>query len=254
MVSNASEAPHPAQYRPRIGLTTYYQEGSWGVWNSVAAIIPGAYLEAVAAAGGTPLLLPPVGTDPSVLELLDGLIVVGGVDVDPKFYGAARHPKTSSQPARDEHDIALTRRALDLGLPLFAICRGAQILNVALGGTLIQHLPDVNPAAHQYQPEPGRFGTVEFTVEPNSRCAQLLGESAESPCYHHQALDTVAEPLVVTARAADGTIQAVEPLTDSWVLGVQFHPEENRKDTRLFDGFIDVARRFAHDRKDALLP
>jgi putative glutamine amidotransferase len=255
VVSNASETKEPAPgYRPRIALTTYYQEGSWGVWNSVAAIVPGTYVEGVAAAGGTPVLLPPVGTDTTVLGLVDGLIVVGGVDVDPQFYGAERHERTFSQPSRDKHDIALTRAALDQGLPLFAICRGAQILNVALGGTLVQHLPDINPHAHQYQPKPGQFGKVRFTTEPGSRCAQLLGETAESPCYHHQALDEVAEGLVVTARAPDGTIEAVETTTESWTLGVQFHPEENRRDSRLFEGFIDVARRFAHDRKDALLP
>ena len=99
MVSNVSETTGAAPgYRPRIALTTYYQEGSWGVWNSIAAIVPGAYVEGVVAAGGTPVLLPPVGTDPSVLELVDGLIVIGGVDVDPQFYGADRHERTFSQP------------------------------------------------------------------------------------------------------------------------------------------------------------
>ncbi|MEX5299609.1 gamma-glutamyl-gamma-aminobutyrate hydrolase family protein [Kocuria sp. CPCC 205292] len=247
MASSASEPGGPG-YRPRIGLTTYYQEGSWGVWNSVAAIVPGAYVEAVAAASGTPLLLPPVGTDPDVLELVDGLIVIGGVDVDPQFYGADRHELTSSQPSRDEHDLALTRAALERGLPLFAICRGAQILNVALGGTLIQHLPDVNENAVRYQPEPGRYGEVEFSTAPGSRCRELLGETAWSPCYHHQALGTVAEGLVVTARAEDGTVEAVETVEGGWTLGVQFHPEENRKDARLFDGFVRVAHGWAQHR------
>lgn len=247
MASNGSEAPGAGR-RPRIALTTYYQEGSWGVWTSVAAIVPGAYVEAVADAGGTPVLLPPVGTDTSVLDLVDGLIVIGGVDVDPQFYGAERHEKTTSQPSRDEHDLALTRAALERGLPLFAICRGAQILNVALGGTLIQHLPDVDPDAARYQPEPGRYGRVEFTTEPGSRCRELLGETAESPCYHHQGLDTVAEGLAVTARAPDGTVEAVETTTGGWTLGVQFHPEENRRDARLFEGFVRVARERARER------
>ena len=247
MASSASD-PGVTGYRPRIALTTYYQEGSWGVWNSVAAIVPGAYVEAVAAAGGTPLLLPPVGTDPGVLELVDGLVVIGGVDVDPRFYGADRHELTSSQPSRDEHDLALTRAALERGVPLFAICRGAQILNVALGGTLIQHLPDVNANAARYQPGPGRYGEVEFATEPGSRCRELLGETAWSPCYHHQALETVAEGLVVTARAEDGTVEAVETTEGGWTLGVQFHPEENRKDSRLFEGFVRVAHGYAQDR------
>ncbi len=247
MASSVSEPDRPG-YRPRIALTTYYQEGSWGVWNSVAAIVPGAYVEAVAAAGGTPLLLPPVGTDPAVLGLVDGLVVIGGVDVDPRFYGAERHELTSSQPSRDEHDLALTRAALEQGVPLFAVCRGAQILNVALGGTLIQHLPDVNENAAQYQPEPGRYGEVAFTTAPGSRCRELLGESAWSPCYHHQALDRVAEGLVVTARAEDGTVEAVETVGGAWTLGVQFHPEENRKDARLFEGFVRVAHEHARRR------
>lgn len=247
MASNVSE-PGGIRYRPRIGLTTYYQEGSWGVWKSVAAIIPGSYVDAVAAAGGTPLLLPPIGTDPGVLKLLDGLIIIGGTDVDPDFYGADRHEKTYSQPSRDKHDLALTRAGLDQGLPLFAICRGAQILNVALGGTLIQHLPDVNAEADRHRPGPGLYGKVQFTTTPGSRCHELLGGTAESPCYHHQALDQVAEGLQVTARAADGTIEAVETTSGPWVLGVQFHPEENRKDLRLFEGFIEAARRFADDR------
>lgn len=249
--------------RPRIAVTTYYQEGSWGVWNATAAIVPGAYVEGIVRAGGVPLLLPPLGTDPSVLELVDGLVVIGGVDVDPQFYGAEPHPATSSQPSRDEHDITLTRRALEMELPVFAICRGAQVLNVALGGTLEQHLPDVNPSAARYQPEPGRYGSVRFATTPGSRCAELLGEQAESPCYHHQALDRVADGLVVTARADDGTVEAVETTTGGWTLGVQFHPEENRQDVRLFDGFLAAAREYVQhcrsddpissDRKDAPL-
>ncbi|WP_290655561.1 gamma-glutamyl-gamma-aminobutyrate hydrolase family protein [Kocuria sp.] len=264
MASNDSETPAgDTGYRPRIALTTYYQEGAWGVWESIAAIVPGAYVEAVAAAGGTPVLLPPLGTDTGVLDCVDGLIVIGGVDVDPDCYGAPRHELTRSQPSRDEHDLALTRAALERGLPLFAICRGAQILNVALGGTLIQHLPDVNENAAQYQPGPGQYGTVEFTTVPGSRCRELLGETARSPCYHHQALDEVAEGLRVTARAADGTVEAVETTGKNWSLGVQFHPEENRKDSRLFDGFVAVARRHAehrdahhnaHGRKDEFIP
>jgi putative glutamine amidotransferase len=238
-------------YRPRVGLTTYWQSASWGVWNGTAAIVPAAYISAVVEAGGTPLLLPPVGGDADVLSLLDGLVVIGGADVDPAHYGAPVHPTTVSQPERDHHDLALTRAALASGMPLFAICRGAQILNVALGGTLHQHLPDLHQEAVRYQPAPGVFGSVDFTTTPGSIARRLLGEHASSPCYHHQGLDDVADTLRVTARAEDGTVEAVEHAdgtASGWTLGVQFHPEENGQDRRLFGGFVEAALAYAAAR------
>lgn len=243
---NGSDPAPRTDYRPRIALTTYYQRSRWGVWDTTAALLPGSYVEAVVAAGGSPLLLPPVGTDTTILDLVDGLIVVGGADVDPANYGAEPHPRTRSQPERDEHDIALTHAAQARGLPLFAICRGAQILNVALGGTLIQHLPDVLPEA-AYQPAPGVYGDVSFSTTPGSLCSDLLGAHASAPVYHHQALAIVGEGLCVTARAADGTIEAVESCDGGWTLGVQFHPEHNRDDLRLFRGFVEAARRYHTD-------
>ena len=245
MASNGSD-----NYRPRIGLTTYFQEAAWGVWKSDAAILPGTYVQAVVAAGGTPVLLPPVGTDPTIVDMLDGLIIAGGSDVGPENYGATPHELTRAQPARDTHDLALTRAALAVDLPLFAICRGAQILNVALGGSLIQHLPDVNPEA-DYQPAPGVFGSVEFSTTPGSISAELLGERAIAPCYHHQALEVVADALRITASAADGTVEAVETISGGWVLGVQFHPEQNLDDLRLFSGFIDAARTYRTERTES---
>ncbi|MDQ1057389.1 putative glutamine amidotransferase [Arthrobacter globiformis] len=245
MALNASDT-----YRPRIGLTTYYQQAVWGVWQADAAILPGTYVQAVVAAGGTPVLLPPVGTDTTVVELLDGLIIAGGSDVGAEQYGAEPHELTRSQPARDAHDIALTRAALDTGLPLFSICRGAQILNVALGGSLIQHLPDVNPQAEQYQPAPGVYGNVEFSTRPGSISERLLGPGAVAPCYHHQAVDRIADGLAVTAAAEDGTVQALETTTDGWVLGVQFHPEQNPDDLRLFRGFVEAARTYRQERTE----
>ncbi len=245
MASNGSD-----NYRPRIGLTTYFQEAAWGVWKSDAAILPGTYVQAVVAAGGTPVLLPPVGTDPTIVDMLDGLIIAGGSDVGPENYGATPHELTRAQPARDTHDLALTRAALAVDLPLFAICRGAQILNVALGGSLIQHLPDVNPEA-DYQPAPGVFGSVEFSTTPGSISAELLGERAIAPCYHHQALEVVADALRITAAAADGTVEAVETISGGWVLGVQFHPEQNLDDLRLFSGFIDAARTYRTERTES---
>lgn len=240
-----------ATYRPKIGLTTYWQEATWGVWSSTAAIVPGKYVTGVVASGGIPVLLPPVGTDESVLDVLDGLIVIGGVDVDPANYGAHAHPSTAAQPERDDHDIRLTRAALEAGLPLFAICRGAQILNVALGGTLYQHVPDLLPES-RYQPSPGVFGTVEFTTARGTLTADLLGESATSPCYHHQSVDRLGDGLQATAWAPDGTIEAVEcPQTAGWALGVQFHPEENPADARLFSGFVSAAIAYHQQRQES---
>ncbi|MEC5179111.1 gamma-glutamyl-gamma-aminobutyrate hydrolase family protein [Arthrobacter sp. CG_A4] len=245
MALNASE-----RYRPRIALTSYYQDAVWGVWNAPAAILPGTYVEAVVAAGGTPILLPPLGTDETVLDIMDGLIVVGGPDVDPTRYGAAAHPRTVPQPLRDEHDTILTRAAIERGLPLFAICRGAQILNVALNGSLNQHIPDINPAAN-YQPAPGVFGEAAFTTAPGSLIQSLLGDAAVAPCYHHQGMDTVPPALRVTASSADGTVQALEAAGGSgWVLGVQFHPEQNPADLRLFRGFVEAAGSYRANRKE----
>lgn len=239
------------QHAPRIGLTTYWQNAKWGVWDSTAAVVPGKYIKAVVAAGGTPVLLPPVGTDPSVVDLLDGLIVIGGVDVDPRNYNQAAHPRTSAQPERDNHDMALAAAALERAVPLFAICRGAQVLNVQLGGTLNQHLPDTNPeTAAKYQPAPGVFGTVDFTTLPGSLAEKILGIQASAPCYHHQSLDEVAPELEVTARASDGTVEIVEmPEASGWVLGTQFHPEENLEDLRLMQAFVQASCDYAATKR-----
>jgi putative glutamine amidotransferase len=235
--------------RPRIGLTTYHQEAAWSVWETDAVILPATYVQAVVEAGGTPILLPPLGTDTSIVGVLDGLIISGGSDVGPELYGAEPHELTRNQPARDIHDIALTRAALAAELPLFSICRGAQILNVALGGSLIQHIPDINPSA-QYQPSPGVYGDVEFTTLPGSIVENLLGPRASAPCYHHQAVDEIGSGLCVTAAAADGTVEALETTSRAWVLGVQFHPEQNSQDLRLFRGFVEAARNYRKERTE----
>ncbi|MGM7668558.1 gamma-glutamyl-gamma-aminobutyrate hydrolase family protein [Microbacterium sp. A93] len=214
----------------------------------MAAIVPHHYVTGVVAAGGTPLLLPPVGTDESVLDILDGLIVIGGVDVDPSNYGSEAHPLTAAQPERDDHDLRLTRAALTQGVPLFAICRGAQILNVAMGGTLYQHVPDLLPES-RYQPSPGVFGEVEFSTAPGTLTAELLGEQATAPCYHHQSIEHLGTGLKATAWAPDDTIEAVEcTSTPGWALGVQFHPEENPEDARLFTGFIEAATAYQQQK------
>jgi len=229
--------------RPRIGITTYLEPTIWGVWEREASLLPRVYLDAVDAAGGVPLLLPPVGTDPSVLDLLDGLIIAGGCDVDPSSYDAAPHPETvDTRPGRDDHEAVLIKAALDRDLPLLAICRGLQMLNVTLGGTLEQHLPDV--VAHdEHRPSPAVFGQTEVKVEPGSLTGRLFGEQTTVRCYHHQALGLVAPDLKVTARAGDGTVEAAEVEGRPFALGVQWHPEENPDDLRLFTALVAEGKR-----------
>ncbi|MER7244217.1 gamma-glutamyl-gamma-aminobutyrate hydrolase family protein [Kribbella sp. NPDC000426] len=230
MVSNDS--------RPRIGITTYLEPTTWGIWQREAAILPRVYLDAVAAAGGTPILLPPVGTDVTVLDVLDGLVVSGGCDVDPAAYGEDAHPETvDTRPGRDEHERVLIHGALERDLPLLAVCRGLQMLNVTLGGTLHQHLPDVI-AGDDHRGGPGVFASTEIKVEPDSLAGRILGDRATGSCYHHQALDVVAPGLRVTARSGDGTIEAAEVDGHDFALGVQWHPEETPEDLRLFTALI----------------
>jgi anthranilate synthase component 2/putative glutamine amidotransferase len=238
VASNASEV---RAGRPRIGITTYLEPTIWGVWERDAALLPRVYLDSVVAAGGVPLLLPPVGTDPTVLDLLDGLVIAGGCDVDPGSYDAVPHPETvGTRPGRDDHESVLIRAALERDLPLLAICRGLQMLNVTLGGTLQQHLPDA--VAHdEHRPSPAVFGQTEVKVEPDTLTGRLFGDRATVHCYHHQALDVIAPSLQVTARAGDGTVEAAEVTGHAFALGVQWHPEENPDDLRLFTALLEAA-------------
>lgn len=237
MGSSASEPT-----RPRIGLSTYLETASWGVWSRPAALVPHVYLDAVVRSGGVPLLLPPIGTDERVVDLLDGLLLIGGADLDPEMYGAERHPATSgTRPERDAHEARLFRVALDHGVPVLGVCRGAQLMTAALGGTLHQHLPDL--LGHElHRPDPGVFGTTTVSTRPGTLAAEILGDEAKVPCYHHQGLAEVQTPLVPTAWAEDGLVEAVELPGAGWVLGVQWHPEENPDDLRLFEALARVAR------------
>jgi gamma-glutamyl-gamma-aminobutyrate hydrolase PuuD len=228
--------------RPRIGLSTYLETASWGVWDRPAALVPRVYLDAVVRAGGAPVLLPPVGTDESVVDLLDGLLLIGGADIDPEMYGDEPHPATSkTRPDRDTHEARLFHRALDNGVPVLGVCRGAQLMTTALGGTLHQHLPDLL-GHHAHRPEPGVFGSTVVTTHPGTLAHDILGAETKVPCYHHQGLAAIETPLAATAWADDGLVEAVELPGTGWVLGVQWHPEENPEDLRLFEALTRVAR------------
>jgi len=225
--------------RPIIGITTYVEPASWGVWHDLeTTLLPHAYTEAVTLAGGRAVLLPPDDLDADVIRALDGLVLSGGGDITPSWYGAEPEPLTETRPHRDEGEMLLARAALDAGLPILGVCRGMQVLAVAAGGTLHQHLPDV--LGHErHRPAPGVYGTQEAGFQPGSRIAELMGDDRQIQCYHHQA---VADPgsLVVTGRTGDGSAEAVERPGRGFVLGVQWHPEVTR-DERLFGALVNAA-------------
>jgi putative glutamine amidotransferase len=233
---------------PLIGISCYAQPASWGSWERVQAnLLPRRYADAVAQAGGLPVLLPPVPGIGDVLDRLDGLILSGGGDVDPARYGAVRDPATDpANEARDEAESDLCTAALARGLPLLAICRGLQVLNVVLGGTLHQHLPDVI-GSDEHSPVVSGYGSHEVTVAPGSRLAAVLGRTRLAvPTHHHQAVDKLGAALTATAWTADGIIEAAEPPaasdTSPFLLAVQWHPEAG-DDPSLFVGLIAAASR-----------
>jgi putative glutamine amidotransferase len=238
--------------RPLIGLTTYRRRAQSGVWDVQASFLPAAYIDGVTLAGGIATLLPPQPVDTAIadraLDNLDGLVVTGGTDVDPAAYGQDPHPATE-QPAddRDNWEFALLHAALRRGLPVLGICRGAQVLNVALGGTLHQHLPDIvgNNAHRQGD---AVYAASAISTVPGSRLVQLVGDAVEVQCYHHQGIDRLGDGLVATATATDGVIEAVEMPGPGFVLAVQWHPEKSLDDLRLFRGLIDAACDYATGR------
>lgn len=236
-----------------LGLTTYLQRAQTGVWDVDASFLPAIYIEGVQRGGATAVLLPPQphGTEVAdrVLDTIDGLVITGGRDVNPQSYGSQRHPTTDEPMGdRDSWEFALLDAALRRGMPVLGICRGAQVLNVALGGTLHQHLPDV--LGHtRHQQGNAVFGTSSVRTVAGTRLATIIGESSDAQCYHHQAIDRLGDGLIVSARdTADGVIEAVELAGPAFVLAVQWHPEERLDDVRLFTAVADAAREYTTER------
>ena len=235
--------------RPTIGLCTPLERARWGAWDLDAFLVPRNYVDAVRRAGGMALLLAPdpeQTEDPDeILDLVDGLMLVGGADLDPACYGAERHPETiGCVPERDAFEIALVRRALERDMPLLGICRGMQVLNVARGGTLHQHLPEVVGHDH-HRRVLGSFDGNDHDVRlaPGSLAVRAAGEELHATkSHHHQAVDRVGEGLEVTGRAViDELPEALELPGNRFALGVQWHPEADEA-SRLIGALVEEAR------------
>jgi putative glutamine amidotransferase len=234
--------------RPVIGITSYAEQAQWGVWDAPAALIPLAYVQAVERAGGRPLLVPPseVAIE-ETLDALDGLLFSGGADLDPELYGADPHPETNGvRPERDRAEIVLLEAALERDMPVLAVCRGSQVFNVARGGDLVQHLPDV-VGDEKHKHTPGVFADHDVDVMAGTRLGQLLGDRAPVKSHHHQGYGRLGEGLVESAKAEDGTIEAFEDPSHRFALGVLWHPEEG-EDSRLFEQLVDEARRYRAEK------
>ncbi|MBA3434625.1 MAG: gamma-glutamyl-gamma-aminobutyrate hydrolase family protein [Actinobacteria bacterium] len=237
--------------RPVIGITTYAQEASWGVWRLPAALIPLDYVDAVERAGGRPVLIPPseegVG---ETLDTLDGIVFSGGADVDPSLYGAEPHPETDTpQARRDAGEMALLEAALERDLPTLAICRGFQLLNVARGGDLVQHLPDA-VGNEEHKQVPGVFAEHQVEVKDGTRLAAMVGARSDVTSHHHQGIGRVGAGLVETAWARDGTLEGVEDPSLRFLVGVQWHPEAG-EDEALFENLVEEARAYRASRGES---
>jgi gamma-glutamyl-gamma-aminobutyrate hydrolase PuuD len=234
--------------RPIIGITTYVTPARWGSWDEEAALVPAAYIEAIERAGGRPLLIPPSrdGVD-ETLDAVDALLFSGGSDLDPELYDQEPHDETIGVvPERDRAELALLSAALERDMPVLAVCRGSQVLNVARGGDLVQHLPDV-VGDEKHKHTPGTFSDHDVTLEPDSQLGRLLGERAPVKSHHHQGFGRVGDGLRVAAHAEDGTIEAVEDPSRRFAVGVLWHPEAG-EDRQLFEELVRTAREFRETR------
>jgi putative glutamine amidotransferase len=227
----------PRVSRPLIGISTYLeQDVRWGAWRLPAALLPDGYPRLVQRAGGLAAMLPPdvPAAAAQVVARLDGLVIAGGPDVEPVRYGAVPHPRTGPAALeRDAWELALIDAALAAGIALLGICRGHQLLNVALGGTLVQHLDG-------HDGTPGVFGEHTVKPVPGTRYAAIEPEAVSVPAFHHQAVDRLGRGLVVSAHAEDGTPEAVELPGERFVLGVQWHPEMG-EDERVMRALVTAA-------------
>jgi putative glutamine amidotransferase len=238
--------------RPVIGICTAIETATWAAWELLVNLSPRSYTLAVQRAGGIALLLPPddtVAENPDeLLDLVDGLILAGGSDIDPGSYGARPHPATTgTRPERDRFEIALGTRALERDIPLLGICRGMQMLNVIQGGTLQQHIPQVI-GNDDHRHTPGAFSDHDVLLEPGSLAARVVGaDRTPVRSGHHQGVDELGEGVVVSGRAdGDQLVEAIELPGKEFAVGVLWHPEEDER-SRVVGALVEEARARARE-------
>jgi putative glutamine amidotransferase len=235
--------------RPVVGITTYVTPAEFGAWHEEAALVPAIYVRAVERSGGRPLLVPPSDTGvEETLDSLDGVIFSGGSDLDPELYGQEPHPETRGVvPERDRAELVLLQEALARDMPVLAICRGSQVLNVAAGGDLVQHLPDdVGHDRHKHAP--GVFADHDVILDKGTRLGRLLGAHAPVKSHHHQGFGRLGDGLRVAAHADDGAVEAVEDPSRRFAFGVLWHPEAG-EDMKLFEALVEEAARYRDERR-----
>lgn len=236
---------------PLVGLSCYREPAEWGVWTTRADLLPADYADMVVAAGGLPVLLPAAAADLPDADLaaaaaaaarrLDALVITGGADVDPTRYGAVAEPLTDPPRIdRDAWELALIAAADAAALPLLGVCRGMQLMAVAGGGTLHQHLPELLQGSTLHSPGGDEYGTVEIGVRPGSMVAGAVGATVVAACHHHQSVASHPgfDPV---AASADGVLEAIERPGERFCVAVQWHPEIGR-DARLFRALVAAVR------------
>ncbi|MGN6380953.1 MAG: gamma-glutamyl-gamma-aminobutyrate hydrolase family protein [Gaiellales bacterium] len=234
--------------RPLIGISAYEVPADFSHWREVPSVlVPAGYPASIVRAGGWPVLLPPTDLDPAeVLDAVDGLVLVGGADINPSLYGQQPHPEALAfSDIRDRAEMALLEGALERDMPVLGICRGMQLLNIAAGGDLHQHIAELIPDLETHRAAPGNWARHEVDIVPGCRLGELLGERASVVSAHHQAPVEIGRDLVVTATAGDGTVEAVEHSGKRFAVGVLWHPEEDAEGgAPLFAALVEEARQY----------